>query len=165
MSDLAESLGRVILTSSGTDDPLAIVRRTADAEDQVRELLRQAVASARSSGHSWAAIGAELGMSRQAAQQRFGEPDPLELIERTERWLGPVTAFDEMRELDLAGQLGWHTVGAGMLRHRMVQTPTKWQHKRVLWTGSVRRHERNGWQVGCRAYPWVYLIRDTGEPA
>lgn len=35
--------------------------------------LRQAVTDARAAGYSWAMIGASLGVSRQAAQQRFGE--------------------------------------------------------------------------------------------
>ena len=34
-----------------------------------------AVAGARREGASWAAIGEQLGMTRQAAQQRFGAPD------------------------------------------------------------------------------------------
>jgi hypothetical protein len=34
--------------------------------------LRRQVSLARRSGHSWAAIGFALGISRQAAQQRFG---------------------------------------------------------------------------------------------
>ena len=80
-------------------------------------------------------------------------------------YLGPVTAFDELRELELAGRLGWRTVEAGMLRHRMVRTPTQWEHRRVVWTGPLRRLEQDGWQVGCRAFPWVYLIRDLGVPA
>ncbi|MFY0409786.1 hypothetical protein [Solicola sp. PLA-1-18] len=36
--------------------------------------LRAAVASARAAGDSWTVIGAALDISRQAAQQRFGEP-------------------------------------------------------------------------------------------
>lgn len=35
--------------------------------------LRQAVAAARDAGYSWTLIGAALGISRQAAQQRFRE--------------------------------------------------------------------------------------------
>lgn len=34
--------------------------------------LRKAVAAARAYGYSWVMIGASLGVSRQAAQQRFG---------------------------------------------------------------------------------------------
>ena len=169
---VTEALGRAILDTIDADGAapdgdrhLVIVRRTAHAERALRDLLRQSVLAARANGHSWAAIGADLDMSRQAAQQRFGGPSSTAAAGSEERWLGPVTAFDEMRELDLAGRLGWHTVEAGMLRHRMVRTTTQWEHKRVVWTGSLRRYERDGWQLGCHAFPWVYLVRDTGEPA
>jgi len=37
--------------------------------------LHRRVGNARRGGHSWAAIGMMLGVSRQAAQQRFGRND------------------------------------------------------------------------------------------
>ena len=40
------------------------------AEDE----LRAAVRAARTAGYSWAAIGSTLGVSKQAAQERFREP-------------------------------------------------------------------------------------------
>jgi hypothetical protein len=167
VSELADSLGAAILAArtdeADSDDALALVRRTASAEQVVAGLLQQAVAAARAEGHSWAAIGAELGMSRQAAQQRFGGRDD-EAVGPEERWLGPVTAFDEMRELELAGRRGWHTVGAGMLRHRMVRTETQWEHRRMAWVKLPSRYEKDGWQIGCKAFPWLYLVRDTGRP-
>lgn len=42
------------------------------AQDEVETLMREAVARCRAGGYSWADIGARLGISRQAAQQRFG---------------------------------------------------------------------------------------------
>ena len=105
-------------------------------------------------------------MTRQAAQQRFGDRadrDDATRGEGEERWLGPVTAFDEMAELDLAGRQGWRTVDAAMFRHRMRRTATQWEHKRIVW-GPLRRWEAAGWE-GVRAFPWIYLVRDTGRPA
>ena len=128
------------------------------------QLLQQAVHSARAAGHSWTAIGHVLGMSRQAAQQRFGAVLPSATTDDDERWLGPVTALDEMTELALAGQLGWHTVHAGFLRHRMVRTDTQWEHRRVLWRAPATGLATDGWHVACRAFPWLYLVRDTGQP-
>lgn len=171
---LTQAIGRAIIGESGDAAPaldpadpgdhLALVRRAATAETVARDLLRQSVTAARGSGLSWAAIGAELGLSRQAVQQRFGSrAEPEDTPEY--RWLGPVTAFDELPELEIAGRLGWHTVEAGMLRHKMVRTDTQWEHRRVVWTGPVRRFEQDGWQVGCRAFPWVYLVRDLRVPA
>lgn len=166
MSELADALGRAILDGADPGDELALVRRTAAADEATTLLLHQSVSAARAAGHSWTAIGTTLGLTRQAAQQRFGRPgEPTAGAKGEERWLGPVTAFDEMAELDIAGRLGWHTVEAGLLRHRMVRTTSQWEHKRVVWTGSLARYERDGWQVGCRAFPWVYLVRETGEPA
>ena len=162
MTDLADAMGRAILAGTDPSDQLSLVRRTAEADAVAGSLLHQAVNAARSGGHSWSAIGDTLGLTRQAAQQRFGRDAPLET---EERWLGPVTAFDEMQELEIAGQKGWRTTGAGMLRHRVVRTATQWEHKRVMWTAALARHPQDGWEIGCRAFPWVYLVRDTGRPA
>ena len=169
---MAEAIGTVILAESprldpdDSDTPLEIVRRAAQADRITGDLLQQAVGAARAGGHSWSAIGAALGLTRQAAQQRFGRGDvsATRPDSSVERWLGPVTAFDEMPELAIAGELGWHTVGAGMLRHRMVRTSTRWEHKRIPWSRVLSRYEGDGWQVGCRAFPWIYLVRDTGQP-
>jgi hypothetical protein len=171
--DLSGTIGQVILGTDGSDDPpldpdepqdhLAIVRRAAAAEHASRELLTQAVSAARGSGHSWAAIGAELGLSRQGVQQRFGSRDT-QPDDPQYRWLGPVSAFEEMRELELAGRLGWRTVQAGLLRHKMMRTDTQWEHKRVVWAGPLRNLERDGWQLGCKAFPWAYLVRDLHMP-
>lgn len=161
--DLEAALGEAILAGEELP-PLDLVRRSADAELAARSLLRDAVTSARAAGASWADVGHALGMSRQAAQQRFGDTREDELDD-DQRWLGPVTALDEMAELALAGELGWHTVGCAPLRHRMARTRTQWEHRRVTWPGPSRQLRDDGWQVGARAFPWVYLIRDTGRPA
>jgi hypothetical protein len=171
---LADRIGRLILESAdgsdgsdgteGAPDHLALVSRAADAHAATRELLQQAVAAARADGRSWAAVGDVLGLTRQAAQQRFGAGDDV-LGVGEERWLGPVTAFDEMPELEMAGRQGWRTIGAGMLKHRVVRTATQWEHRRVLWSRPPSSFEQDGWQVAVRAFPWVYLVRDTGLPA
>lgn len=165
--DLADLLGSAILDAlppGGSDgDALDLVRRTAEAEAIAGRLLHQAVGSARSSGHSWAAIGQALGMTRQAAQKRFGAAAEGSAGPE-ERTLGPVTAFDEMAELAAAGELGWHTIGAGLLSHRMIRTDTRWEHRRVAWVKAPSRYETDGWQIGCKAFPWLYLVRDTGRP-
>ncbi|GIL34155.1 hypothetical protein LG324_13850 [Phycicoccus jejuensis] len=165
---LADRLARVVLgpvEAQEAPDTLALVARSASAHAATRDLLQQAVAAARADGRSWAAVGEVLGLSRQAAQQRFGGVVDDGPTEAQERWLGPVTAFDEMPELELAGRQGWRTVGAGMLRHRMVRTPTQWEHRRVLWSRPAAAYEGDGWVVAVRAFPWLYLVRDTGRPA
>ena len=51
---------------------LKLVGRLADQRDETARELAQAVASARKDGWSWAMIGFMLGVTRQAAQQRYG---------------------------------------------------------------------------------------------
>ncbi len=149
------------LDAESPEDQLTLVRLAAEAERAVRELLSHSVNAARGSGHSWAAIGAELGLSRQAVQQRFGAAGATS--EQPElRRLGPVTAFDELTELEIAGRQGWHTVGAGMFYHLVVGTDTQWAHRRVAWTKPARAYEKDGWTVAVRAFPWLYLVRDLG---
>lgn len=180
MTDLADAVARAVLIEAGIDvadsdsadalasaldgdEHLAVIAAGADAERQAAAMLERAVAAARAAGVSWARIGGRLGMSRQAAQQRFGgQPDPVD--SDRERWLGPVTALDEMAELELAGRAGWRTVETGLLAHRMLRTDTQWEHRRILWRGSLAKEVAAGWQVGCRAFPWIYLVRDTGIP-
>jgi hypothetical protein len=54
------------------DKDLTLIK-VANRELSIAELnLRHQVARARRRGHSWAAIGFILGITRQAAQQRFG---------------------------------------------------------------------------------------------
>jgi hypothetical protein len=172
VSTITDDVAKAVLAAAeiGDDhaftvaDHLALIAASAGAEEAARTLLRRSVAAARAGGASWASIGAELGMSRQAAQQRFGGADEAATVDDAERWLGPVTAFDEMAELELAGRAGWRTVEAGMLGHRMLRTGTQWEHRRIRWRMSLAREEAEGWQIGCRAFPWIYLVRDLGLP-
>lgn len=46
--------------------------RAVDARVDAEATIRSAVTQARADGHSWATIGAVLGVSRQAAIKRFG---------------------------------------------------------------------------------------------
>ena len=57
-------------------DPGALLEVMAarDACRQAELSLRRAVSAARHVGHAWSAVGAVLGTTRQAAQQRFDEP-------------------------------------------------------------------------------------------
>lgn len=173
-ASLADRIATAVLEGaepSESVDHLALVARAAQAEDETRRILTQAVAAARAQGQSWAAIGQVLGMSRQAAQQRFGAvTEAVTDADSAEegglrRRLGPVTAVDELDELRLAGRQGWRTVGAGMLHHVVERTDTQWETRRVIWTRPAGTYVHDGWQVAVRAFPWLYLVRDLGLPA
>jgi hypothetical protein len=59
--------------------PLDVLAWVTDADDAVRQAQRHlaaAVSRARSQGRTWAQIAGRLGITRQAAQQRFGNDPP-----------------------------------------------------------------------------------------
>ncbi|WP_231514642.1 DUF3887 domain-containing protein [Mycobacterium sp. URHB0044] len=62
---------------SAEGDPLELVRAARVVEDQAEALMAAAVHQARGAGHTWQEIGDVLGVTRQAAFQRYGRPiDP-----------------------------------------------------------------------------------------
>lgn len=63
--------GRVVNGAS-----LREVRKAFEAKARAERDLADAVTVARAEGHSWAAIGAMLGTSGEAARQRYGQPVP-----------------------------------------------------------------------------------------
>jgi hypothetical protein len=160
--DLSERLGT---------DPAAhldLVSLALAARSETDALLRAAIASARSAGCTWEAIGHVLDMSRQAAQQRYGgEVAALPRAGGTILRLAPLTAFTEMRVLDRAGRYGWHSIGFGALFHIVEKSDLQWEHRRVHVVGADRRElEDAGWeQIGSLWFPWAYYKRCTGEPA
>lgn len=74
---LLDKLDRAQIGSPDADaTDLRRIGEAADAVERARDALAQAVASARSHGRSWGQIGMVLGVSRQAARERFGTPSP-----------------------------------------------------------------------------------------
>lgn len=153
---------------SEPDSYLDLIDLTHRSSEEIAQLLQSAVSSARLAGLSWERIGQRLGMSRQAAQQRFrGIPESADAHPSSEkRRLFPVTSFDEMEALAEAGRNGWHSVGYGMYFHSLVRTDEQWEHLRVAALGATRRGlEAEGWQrIGAMWFPWAYYARPTGKP-
>src|SRR5262245_39825300 len=58
-------------------DPLDLMRAAHEVQDGAEALMAAAVQQARDGGRTWQEIGDVLGVSRQAAFQRYGKPiDP-----------------------------------------------------------------------------------------
>jgi hypothetical protein len=55
---------------------LRAVRKAFQARAETERRVADAVSVARAEGHSWAAIGAMVGTSGEAARQRYGRPVP-----------------------------------------------------------------------------------------
>ncbi|HEV7949913.1 MAG TPA: hypothetical protein VGP24_09120 [Glaciihabitans sp.] len=147
---------------------LDLIELTNQGTEEMLRLLHSSVQSARAAGVSWGRIGERLGMSRQAAQQRFGSPAEAAALGATTeiRRLSPVTAFDEMEELAAAGREGWHSVGFGPYYHDLALSAEQWEHLRVPAFGPTRRQlKEEGWQqIGTMWFPWAYFARPTGKP-
>ena len=150
------------------DSYLDLIDLTSRSAEEIAQLLQFAVASARQASVSWERIGQQLGMSRQAAQQRFGRVlDSTDIHSSDEkRRLYPLTAFDEMDALAEAGRTGWHSISYGMYFHDVIQSNEQWEHLRVAAFGSSRhRLEGEGWhRIGTMWFPWAYYARPTGKP-
>ncbi|EFQ82262.1 hypothetical protein HMPREF0063_12627 [Aeromicrobium marinum DSM 15272] len=146
---------------------LDLVVLTARATERMSDLLRSSVAAARAAGWSWEAIGSALGMSRQAAQQRFGSKEDVPEDSAVRRRLVGMTAFTEMDVLEEWGRHGWRSVAAGPGYHDIERDEVQWEHHRaVVGSRQVAALERDGWQrVGGTWFPWIYLVRPLPEPA
>ena len=160
--DLAQRL------DSELEAHLELVALARDAHGETATLLRAAVSSARGVGCTWEQVGAVLGMSRQAAQQRFGGKDevppvPADQAGRT-LILAPLNAFNELRVLARAGRHGWHTVGFGALYHAVERSEHQWETYRGGFLAGPPTGE--GWQrVGSGWGPWTYYTRPLDAPA
>ncbi|MFD9727332.1 hypothetical protein [Streptomyces sp. NPDC059072] len=148
---------------------LRLVDASRVGAEEASRLLREAVQGARAAGHSWDTVGRVLGVSRQAAQQRFaakagsaaapaaGGPNAPK-----RRTLAGLTAFNEMAALDEAGRDGWHMVGYGPFFHEVEASGHPWEHCRVTLPSLARhrRMESDGWiPVGAGWFPWRYYKR------
>lgn len=162
---LDPSLERRLDTDPQAHLDLVLVARR--AHDQTNKLLHGAVTSARAAGWSWEAIGTALGMSRQAAQQRFGHRPAAIPGTAEHRQLVGLTAFSEMDQLEEWGRHGWHSVGYGPLFHDVEKSPVQWEHRRaVIGSRKARDLEAAGWErIGTMWFPWVYLKRPLDKPA
>ncbi|MGC9495901.1 hypothetical protein [Streptomyces sp. WG7] len=156
------------LVESLEHDPVGYLRLVAASRvgaEETSRLLREAVQGARAAGQSWDTVGTVLGVSRQAAQQRFagkGRPGPDASGAAERRVLTPLTAFDEMQALAEAGADGWHVVDFGPFFHVVEKSDHPWEHRRVPFAIGARhrRLEGQGWtQVGSGSFPWRYYKR------
>jgi hypothetical protein len=77
LAERALALARAVGSPLASPAYLDLVRRAQDLDDLSGQVLRLCVQQGRDAGHTWQEIGDLLGVTRQAAFQRFGKPiDP-----------------------------------------------------------------------------------------
>ncbi|MCW2163725.1 hypothetical protein B0I12_000851 [Microbacterium hydrothermale] len=140
---------------------LAAVAAFQDITRVATDLQAQAARAAHDAGVSWARIGALLGVSRQAVQQRF-DPNyvgaPAGAAEG--RILGPVTRAEEMAHLEAAGAQGWRLVEARHGEHRLVHTRAAWEVQRVsILTPRPLPAAGDGWEAAATRFPDCFYVR------
>lgn len=148
---------------------LLLVAAAREGSAESERLLRQAALGARKAGHTWEAIGRVLGVSRQAAQQRFavGGEDlgALEGSRDRQRVVRGATLFNEMEILEREGRAGWRLVGVGVLKLHLVSTDHAWEHvRRVDQSPADRRAMLEaGWRHVGNYLMWHYYTRARGD--
>ena len=133
--------------------------------DEGRIELQRWIDAARRTGLSWSEIGDTLGISKQAAQQRF---KPAEIDEKSMHSDGNkvvrlgATAFNEMRILREEGAKGFELVDTGVLKLVFRTTDRKWEYRRSIG-GNPGRHEdeSDGWIYVSSWLPFHYFKRAT----
>jgi hypothetical protein len=68
-----------------TKEPLVAIRALTTIEIEVRKILPQMIEEARKDDHTWAQIAEALGVTRQAAQARFGGGDGVDAARASKR--------------------------------------------------------------------------------
>ncbi|TPG16651.1 hypothetical protein EAH87_13405 [Sphingomonas koreensis] len=135
------------------------------AADESRLSLHRWIDAGRRAGMSWAEIGALIGISKQAAQQRFGGagdtlvPEPGQHVVR----LG-ANAFNEMAMLREEGAKGNELVDTGILTLVFQPTDRKWDYRRttsVLANSDAMKRE--GWQYVSSWFIFHYFKRPLDE--
>jgi hypothetical protein len=140
---------------------LRLVAAAHVAADEADRLLHESVIGARHAGHSWDAVGRVLGVSRQAAQQRFKTAAADAPQGPARRVLTGMTAFNEMAALEREGRRGYHLVDFGPFYLVVEASDRRWEHRRAIapTRAAQRRLEGEGWRPVGSWFPFRYYAR------
>jgi len=125
------------------------------------DLQGQAARAAHEEGVSWAKIGALLGTSRQAVQQRFDpQYSSRQCEDETMRIVGPVSRAEEIHHLTEAGLQGWRLVSSSYGEHTVERDHQSWEVKRVsVLSARPMPSREDGWQAATMRFPDCFYIR------
>lgn len=132
--------------------------------DESRLSLQRWIDAGRRAGMSWAEVGDALGISKQAAQQRFrSDPPPggAQAQDLIEVRLG-ATAFNELRILRREGLEGNELVGTGGLVLVFRRSDQQWEYVRLMAVSAhsiTAKMSRKGWTYVSSWFPFHYFKR------
>jgi hypothetical protein len=146
-------------TTEGFADAIVAAHVVAD---EGRLNLHRWTDAARRAGLSWAEIGEALGISKQAAQQRFraASEDIPEAEDGVEIVRLGATAFNEMSILREEGLKGNELVRTGVLTLVFRRSGQPWEYRRLLGAASMMPDmKREGWTHVSSWLPFHYFKR------
>ncbi|MES2322465.1 MAG: hypothetical protein V4633_09400 [Pseudomonadota bacterium] len=151
------------------NDPGGFLRLTGVSTEALQTcegLQKEAVQQARRADHSWAEIGALLGISRQAVQQRFAPDVTGEAEIKGKRRISWSTSENEMEILKTVGRAGYHLVGLGGVSMDVEQSTSPWEHRREVSSEIEAKQAKiaaEGWEYVGRWFPFHYFKRMLNE--
>jgi hypothetical protein len=167
---LQNDVEKAILTYAGlvkdsqtnTASLLRLVEATSEAVELCGKLQRAAVHQARRSDIPWSEIGAVMGITRQAAQQRFAPEEAPQPLAKSTRRIPGATGFNEMQILVSEGKAGNHLVDFGPMYLTVMASNNVWEHRRLLSLNMISkraRMEAEGWTYVGSWFPFHYFKR------
>lgn len=130
--------------------------------DETRLSLGRWVNAGRRAGMSWAEIGGLIGISKQAAQQRFGDPDAarLDVEPGTISVRVGANAFNEMAMLRAEGDKGRELIGTGPWALTFRQSDQRWEHVRTTGIApNITAMAPDGWRYVSSWFIFHYFKR------
>lgn len=147
-------------TAEGFVEAITVAHLVAD---EGRLGLHRWIDAARRTGLSWTEIGNALGISKQAAQQRFKSgdmDDELTSGEGEEIVRLGATAFNEMNILREEGEKGHELVRTGALTLVFRPTGRLWEYRRRVGAASpTAEMKKAGWTYVSSWLPFHYFKR------
>lgn len=168
--NLRNDLEKAILTHAGlsknseTDATslLRLIDATSESAEVCSQLQRAAVHQARRSDIPWSEIGLVIGITRQAAQQRFAPEEPPELAAENAKRISGANAFNEMQILETEGKAGYHLIGFGPHFLTVLASKKVWEHRRLYSLNIANKRiqmEAEGWIYVGSWFPFHYFKR------
>jgi len=142
-------------------DYLDLVEAAAVAAEEGNLSLKRWVSASRRAGASWEQIGTALGVSKQAAQKRFGESFD-DSVAPSEKRVRGVNAFNEVEVLADQGAAGYEVVRAGwgvLYFHHVGHAVENVRRVSLRQSSMISEMESVGWKFVFRWTPYTYYSR------